>query len=109
MSCNNSIIDYRPAKVKWYKKEGDNFLVELTLTDKNNTPIDLSNHDKIDLYVNDEVVASLGDGITVIGDDSNIIKIDKEDTTAAGEHIYKIVIEKDDSVRTYFEAKMIIT
>lgn len=107
MSCNN-IIDYAPANMLYKKAVGDSFSLSLTFTDSDNAAIDLSDATGIDFYVDDAIVADLDAGITVGGDDNNIVTIIKDDDRAAGNYNYKLTVTDGGAVRTYIKGKLII-
>ena len=106
MSCDN-IIDYAAKKIEYRKQAGDHFNLQLTVTDGDGQPIDLSNSDDIQFFVGDTELASLGSGITVSGDDNNIITITASDSREAGNYTYELIITDSDGViRTFITGKL---
>lgn len=104
MSCE--IIDYRAAEVDYYKEDGDYFLVSFEVTDNDDVPILLDDLSNVELIIDGVVSAELGDGITVSGNEINIVK---SDALVEGVYEYKVVTyDADGARRTIVEGKLIV-
>jgi len=100
------IIDYRAAEINYYKKVGDHFDISVEVTDVDDVAIDVEDYQEVELIVEEEVVASLGDGITL---SENVISILKEDSLLVGEYDYSIkTTDSDGAIRTIVVGKLII-
>ena len=104
MSCE--IIDYRAAEIDYYKEDGDYFLVSFEVVDNDDVPILLDDLSNVELIIDGAVVAELGSGITVLG---NEISIAKADPLIEGAYDYKVVTyDADGARRTIVEGKLIV-
>lgn len=104
MSCE--IIDYRAAEVDYYKEDGDYFLVSFEVTDNDDVPILLDDLSNVELIIDGAVVAELGDGVTVLGNEISIVKADP---LIEGTYDYKVVTyDADGARRTIVEGKLIV-
>jgi hypothetical protein len=109
MSCTNIIIDLRAVKAPFYIEEGDHFNFALNFFDADNVAIDMSTILDAQLIVDDVEVASLGDGITVTGVDTNTLTFSKANSLTVGKYQYSIVVtDSDGLIKTYIDGKMTV-
>lgn len=98
MATSSSI----PATVNYTITQGDTFAreIEIETTDDSPVPVDLSGA-TIVMTIADEQDLTEGDGLTVGGDDDNVITINKI-ITWAGKHKYALKATfGDGTVKTY--------
>jgi hypothetical protein len=101
------IIDFRASDINYYKKVGDHFDFSVEVTDIDDIPISVEDYEDVDFVVGEEVIASLGDGITLL---ENVINVLKEDNLVEGEYDYSIKItDSDGAIRTIVVGKLIIS
>lgn len=100
------IIDFRASEIDYYKKVGDHFDISVEVTDVDDVAINVEGYADVELIVNGDVLASLGDGVTLL---DNVISILKEDTLVVGEYDYSIkTTNSDGAIRTIVVGKLII-
>ena len=91
--CNNDTLDLRGKNLPIIMNEIDTFNLALEFKDDNDMPRDMS-VSVIYLVINDITVAELGTGITVSGDDNNIVSVNYTISQGVGQHSYALrVIE----------------
>lgn len=109
MSCNTTILDFRAKKTPIYKELGDTLSFTLEFTDSLDAAIDMSGITAAVFNINGVDVAELGDGISVIGDDNNIVSISKDITEVVGKFDYYFTItHSDGKVKKYLDGKITI-
>jgi hypothetical protein len=109
MSCTTTILDFRAKKTPIYKELGDTLSFTLTFTDSATAAIDMSGILAAVFNINGVDVAELGDGITVVGTDDNIIKISKDITEVVGKFDYYFTLTlADGTVKKYLDGKITI-
>jgi hypothetical protein len=102
MNCD--ILDYRAKESDYYKSVNDFFSLSITVTDSNDAPIDVSGYQNVEFYVDNDLIAELGDGIDIL---VNVINISKADTSTIGEYDFKIITtDADGVIRTLVKGKL---
>jgi hypothetical protein len=107
MSCNTDTLDLRGKNLPIIMNEVDTFNLALEFKDDNDLPRDMS-ASVIYLVINDITVAELGTGITVSGDDNNIVSVVYTITQGIGQHSYAVRVIEDNVDRAELFGRLTI-
>jgi hypothetical protein len=104
MNCDDTILNLQAQKVPIYIEEGDTIKFTLTFTTSTGAAIDMSTILDSLLIVDETVIAELGDGITVTGNDDNILSVFVQQSYDVGRYPYKLNVEyADGQVKTIID------
>lgn len=110
MTCDDTILNLQAQKVPIFIEYGDTFKFTLTFTNDSGTAIDMSTILDAEFVVNDEIVAELGDGITVTGASDNVLSLFAQNEYDAGRYKYKYTVTyADGQTRTIIDGPLTVT
>lgn len=110
MNCSITSLDLRAKRINIIKEIGDTMYFTLTFTDNAGDPIDMSGISSASFVMNNTEAGSLGSGIAVVGDDSNVMQIFIQvQNETKGRYDYKLTVTyADNMVKTIIDGKIII-